>query len=242
MAAQLYSNPAAVEAILLAVAQQIRNGAGFFVAVDYVGERAAAPAFAGAPQPSLVEVEAVHAMLADGVKVDLIFDALLHAGGDWRATLLAALQSGDFITSPKIVGPVRSLQERKADGVIKGVDIFTDSGVIPGDRVLLILLPPGDRLSAVPVQSDGIERPVPKPAKEKQSAVRKAEEKKAIPLVAHWLKENRRLTIDDIVERLQEMDWRIPMTRSRVERKIVKRARKEADLPEKAKKGRPPEE
>jgi hypothetical protein len=63
--------------------------------------------------------------------------------------LIDALHSDDFITVPKINGPVRAVRLRYGDPIadtpiqnIEGVELFTHSDIVPGNRVLLRLLPP----------------------------------------------------------------------------------------------------
>jgi hypothetical protein len=145
MTASIYHNPESVDAILRVVVQHIRSSAAFFVG-DFLGEgHVLLPDLASPPPPSPAEMDKARDSLAEGkgYKLGLIFRLLLHAEGDWRATLFAALQSGDFITSPRIKGPIRSLQLRyAADHSIEGVDIYTDDGPIRDDEVVLILPPP----------------------------------------------------------------------------------------------------
>jgi len=118
MPCQFYRNPALVDAIFRAFAR-------------WHGE------------------DKARAMLASGVEVDEIFLLLRDTPGvDTHAILLAALTSGDFATVPK-VGPVRAVRLRRTGRLadthldnFDGVNLFTDSGIVAGDRVLLRLLPP----------------------------------------------------------------------------------------------------
>src|SRR5262249_10942311 len=81
-------------------------------------------------------------------------DQLLWAlrGRDWECIeriLLEALNSDDFTTVPKIDGPVRAVRLRYGGRIagtpledVEGADLYTDSGIVPGNRILLRLLPP----------------------------------------------------------------------------------------------------
>jgi len=81
-------------------------------------------------------------------------DQLLWAlrGRDWECIeriLLEALNSDDFTTVPKIDSPVRAVRLRYGGRIagthledVEGADLYTDSGIVPGNRILLRLLPP----------------------------------------------------------------------------------------------------
>jgi hypothetical protein len=102
----------------------------------------------------------VRARLAKGSDADELFLSLRETArghsteGELLSTLLAVLQSGDFVTVPKI-GHVRSVKlcrtGRLGDTHLysyDGVDLFTDDGIIAGNRVLLFLLPPSPNSEA----------------------------------------------------------------------------------------------
>jgi hypothetical protein len=91
-------------------------------------------------------------MLASGLYADTLFWALPRDDWEWERIeriLIDALNSDDFMTVPKINGPVRAVRLRYGDRIpdtpiqnIEGVEFFTHTGIVPGDRVLLRLLPP----------------------------------------------------------------------------------------------------
>jgi hypothetical protein len=78
-------------------------------------------------------------------------------GGDSCSVLFDLLHSDRIAVVPKINSPVRSVKRHGLD-----FEIFTDSGVIPGDQVLLLLLPPAPCDAPVPEESLQAE-PAPSP-------------------------------------------------------------------------------
>jgi hypothetical protein len=100
--------------------------------------------YPGSPYLPVGRGEAL-ARLAEGIKVDSIGRTLRIRGIDPCPVLFAALQSGDFITVPRIDddNPIRSVKRRHdSPGNSDGVEIITDGRIIRGDQVHLHLLPP----------------------------------------------------------------------------------------------------
>jgi hypothetical protein len=82
--------------------------------------------------------------LAEGVEIIHLLWALRpRPFPDRTRILVEALNSEDFITVPKIDGPVRTIRVRYDQRTNdESVDLYTDSGIVPSNDHLLRLLPP----------------------------------------------------------------------------------------------------
>jgi hypothetical protein len=148
MRKQFYRNPECVEAIIGAVVSSTADE-------DDEDKDKVAKALAWLAEG--VEVDSIYRsfcnrginrgyeiLLAASQGNDLAYRSALNRGIDPSTILLVALQGGDFTTVPRIDDPVRSVKPRRVESGSFGVNLFTDSGIVAGDRVLLRLLPPAE--------------------------------------------------------------------------------------------------
>jgi hypothetical protein len=127
MPGQAYRNPELVETIVGALARFSFRKASW--PADSVHQRME---------------DRARAKLAEGVEIIHLLWALRpRPFPDRERILIEALNSEDFITLPRIAGPVRTIRVRYDQRTNdESVDLYTDSGIVPSNAHLLRLLPP----------------------------------------------------------------------------------------------------
>ena len=99
------------------------------------------------------------AMLLEGVDLDYLCRQINYAHIDPHSYTLAAVTCPDFAIVPSLGGPVRTIQLRLCKWPahpdtdlhnLEGVDLVTDTAVIPGTRRFLRLLPPSSGAETEP--------------------------------------------------------------------------------------------
>src|SRR5262245_54248284 len=135
MPSQAYRNPALVETIVGALARFSFRKACW--PADSVHQRME---------------DRARAKLAEGVAVsDLLGTLRPRPFPDRERILIEALNSEDFITLPRIAGPVRTIKVRfNLRTGEEWVDLYTDSDIVTvSDHLLFLLPPPPDAFSAL---------------------------------------------------------------------------------------------
>ena len=130
MSAPSYRNPALVERIVAALARFSFRKADW--PADEVWQRMQ---------------DRARVRLAEGVEISELLPKLSRHEArfilECTIILKEAINSGDFLTVPKIAGPVRAIKIRHDELTgEESLDLYTDSGIVPGNDHLLRLLPP----------------------------------------------------------------------------------------------------
>jgi hypothetical protein len=250
MSAPSYRNPALVERIVAALARFSFRKADW--PADEVWQRMQ---------------DRARVRLAEGVEISELLPKLSRHEArfilECTIILKEAINSGDFLTVPKIAGPVRTIKMRHDELTgEESLDLYTDSGIVPGNDHLLRLLPPSSdpESAGAPQHLDAAPaaKPSRKPAAKRSRKEEKEENEIAIEFAAQQLRENPKFkedklfTQNDLYERLfgppdkraphlKDKIWVTAWNPSRFKEKVWKEARTRAGREPNSPAGRRPD-
>jgi hypothetical protein len=182
--------------------------------------------------------------LCEGVQIKWLVGWLLYCYFDSTESvsyiLVRLLNSDDFVTYPKIDGPVRAVR-------LRPVTLFTDSDWILGEDLLVFLRPLDWRAESTGAPRRSEEAKSVEPESKSRVELENEENKNAIEFGAQLLRRDNEITQGDLYRRLFEtrkagdgaqLTWKTAWNPSRFKEKIWVPARVGAGLPEKSPPGR----